>query len=312
MNKRAIGEGAAGLALIALINFLFPGTTSSGAAGVPHLFWLVVILTAIRHGSRETFAVAAMSGLTYAILAHAGRPGGFHFSSLRLWEDFGEPALFIMVGGMISELRIHQLGREDALRRRIAKMQTQIASDDVRLRALTESIRLLDERIVNTYASAVDLFRALAMTRKMTAEKIRRDILMVLGRFLRVERAVYYNTNLVPMFVFTRLEETVSISDVPPGEKHPVTDMVLAEALRSGALAHVDQFTEPDGCPTIIAGPITDRTGRVTAIVGIEQLPFTEYNASGLKLFSTILTLWSSALEERSTSDTPHLSVVHA
>ena len=100
--------------LLAVSYFYLPG--DSGLFSLkPHPFWIIIILISVRFGLLESLLCALFTAFVYSSLKIFTWDGDFYYSSLRLWADFKEPLLFILVAVVISGYRENLIKRIENL-----------------------------------------------------------------------------------------------------------------------------------------------------------------------------------------------------
>ena len=69
----------------------------------PHPLWIIIILIPLRYGLREGIVCALITSVVYTYFVLFPKEGVFYFSTLKLFQDFKMPLLFLIVAMVIGE-----------------------------------------------------------------------------------------------------------------------------------------------------------------------------------------------------------------
>jgi len=296
----SVVETLAVLAVLIAANRIF-GFAAWGYLDIqPHPFWAIVVLIAIRYPFREGLVCASLPALAYALFVVFPSEGDYFFLTTNLFSDYKEPILFVVVGGVISGYTEHLTRRTEALRDRLQAREEEMASLGERNRATQEALNKLELRIAGQSTSMVDLFGSLSQTRSMTPDEIKLNLMAVLRQYLNMAQGKYYDVERGQPVRGRLLSEDGRVTEVgpPAGE-----DFILTEAQRLKHVAYLGQFAQSADfdayrASSLLAGPLLNDSGEAIGLVGIEKMPFLDYNPHSFKLFGTILSWWASALDE--------------
>lgn len=260
----------------------------------PHPFWIPVILVSLRHGFKESMlgAIIACAAYVYFTVGNAGV--NYHFSSLRIFDDFREPVCFIAAAWIISGVSESASQKLRHLKEMMAAKEGRIQSLSAEADAAKAALTQLEKGIAGQFNTIRNLFDSLSVIKKKQTEEIKKGLLDALAEYIGAKSCSFYemdNDHLVKTHAMGHGDESPS----PGGE-----DAILEEAILKKEVAHIGRHAGNSAAcgGSIIAGPILDRDGNVGAIVSIEKMPFVSFTPDNIRLFGVLLHWWSSILDE--------------
>ena len=287
---RAIPETLFFLAICILINYLlFP--KDMGFLKMPlHPFWIIIILIPIRYGLVE--------GLISALLAG----GCYYLFSINLASDYSltYPLLFILTSGILGQNR-------DVLDRRFYRLEDRLQIISGRLEsykkketAYLDTLGHFEHTIAAQFSDAMDMFKELAISKKMSPQEMKFYLLEIIKKFLGADNCAYFEMidnscyKIYDGALKEQLREVYSIKE----------DIILMEAYRTKKFAYLHLSTEQDmeqydKYKCLLAGCLFNSEGEIMGLVGIKSLPFASFNAHSFKLFSSLLEFWSGAINAK-------------
>ena len=183
----AIPETLFFLAICILINYLlFP--KDMGFLKMPlHPFWIIIILIPIRYGLVE--------GLISALLAG----GCYHIFSINLASDYSltYPLLFILTSGILGQNR-------DVLDRRFYRLEDRLQIISGRLEdykkkeaAYLDTLGHFEHTIAAQFSDAMDMFKELAISKKMSPQEMKFYLLEIIKKFLGAAKLLSAQNGIV-------------------------------------------------------------------------------------------------------------------
>lgn len=293
-----VGEIAAMFALVCLLGWLFNDGQWSFPGVALHPFLLVVAIEAVSYGLRPALLASAI-GLALYIVGARG-----------LSTDDSLPMLAIMATGIM--LGLAQESRSRQLREARGELERARADGERlkgRIAVLDQANRELSERIlgeVNTVSSFSEIARRLSV---LDRKDLFPAICELVNDYLSATRSTVYTlagTQLelrassgyavLPDSLKT-LTDSESLAWIAVREKASMSALDLLSRQPTGKLARVREGE----FPILLAAPIVEeKTGLVTGVICVNNLPFAKFHGASKKILGVIARWAGDALHNAS------------
>lgn len=262
----------------------------------PHPFWAIVLLMSGFYGLREGLIAAVAAALLF-------RTGNLPAQQIDqqvydyAWAVLREPLLWILVAGVLGELRRQHERHEQSL-------ATDLSTTRTKLDELAEAYRRLDglkdrleTRLVGQATTAVQLYRAVQAADRLDVQGVMETIAEVVRATLQPESFSLY------MLRDEGLELVLQEgwpADAPWARRYvpdtPLFDAVIAGRRMLCAAQPADEVVlREEG---LLAGPLVDmRTSQIVGMLKVERMRFLDFNFSSLHAFRALCEWIATAYE---------------
>jgi len=287
-------ETAFGLGAVALAGIL----TGQGPGMVSlklHPYWLIVLLIAVRYGSREGTLAGALCALSFSVFSLgrlSGESGSIRLHSAELYMSLG----FVVAGFLFGEIRSVQQTRSHGLEKRLKEAERSLQAVTGKLEISEKAKATLERKIYGQVSTLKTLYECSRKLETLDEKELLRSIPGLLCTHLRARCAAVY---IIRRRVLTLLSREGSDESLALQNRMSLEDDPLfARAFRERRIVNIrDMATrEPPGTPSgrsLVCGPVLDGQGRPVALVSIHAIDFLDLGKSTIKMFSMILE-WSS------------------
>lgn len=263
----------------------------------PHPYWIGILIFGFRYGVTAGVAAGLLSSLLYM--------GAVWFYLERyLFEEIAfyiQPALFLLVGTFMGA-GVHRY-RSDLADLREEK-QTWLHNEKLlkdEAQTLKEINAGLEKRIVTRMSTLITLYEGARRLEEVDIEELYRSLLEFTAKTLQAEEAAIYlkteegwvlkeNFGWKPYQRYSkRLKNNEGLVGAAGSSNKIVTirDFVAGQSQTGGPLPSLLG-------DSLMAGPLRmGETGEVVGVVGIQSIPFFQFNSASVNLFSFLLN-WAS------------------
>lgn len=293
MKKLLFGVEIAALYLLLCgFNLLFFPEAPAFFGIEPHPYWIGILIFGFRYG------VAA--GLAAGLLSTALYMGAVWFYLERyLFEEltfYIQPALFLLVGTFMG-VGVHRY-RSDVAALREEK-ETWLSNEKL-LKDETQTLREinagLEKRIVTRMSTLITLYEGARRLEEVEVEELYRSLLEFIAKTLQAEEAAVY-LKAEKEWVMKENVGWKVYQRYP--KKLKINEGLIGAAGSSNKIVTIRDFVVGQVSPNLLgdslmAGPLRmGETGEVVGVVGIQSIPFFQFNSASVNLFSFLLN-WAS------------------
>jgi GGDEF domain-containing protein len=292
----AYAEIAIGLGLLVAINLLFFRNDNWGFFDAnPHPFWLVILPIAVRYGALPAYTAGLLSAAIYLLFV-IFQPRSAFAVDIFSTQAFLNPVLFVVVGGLLGEVREAQKRAHRDLARRYDDVEASLQDLAERYLAAVEINREMQRRIVTQTSTVTTLYQAAKALEQLEIEELAPSILQLVTDFIEADACALYlrrdgqlelRQGRPAEVSFSRprtLDTSRGIAAAVFSEKRTITVRdVMAEATPSEIMAQ----------PLLMATPLLGQNGEVIGIITVEKMPFLRFTPTAVKLF-TLLGDWAT------------------
>lgn len=285
-----------GLGLIVAINLLFFRTDNWGFFDAnPHPFWLIILPIAVRYGALPAYTAGLLAAALY-ILFVIFQPRSAFAVDIFSTQAFVNPVLFVVVGGILGEVREAQKRAHRDLARRYDEIEASLQDLAERYLAAVEINREMQRRIVTQTSTVTTLYQAAKALERLEIEELAPSVLQLVTEFIEADACALYlrrdgqlklKEGRPAAVAFNRpdtLDTSRGITGAVATEKRTITVRdVMAEAAPSEIIAQ----------PLLMATPLLGPNGDVIGIITVEKMPFLRFTPTAVKLF-TLLGDWAT------------------
>lgn len=297
-----IPETIAGLLILYLIEFLGAGKPDAFFSTSPHPYWIIVLLIASRYGSIQgLFAGVASAGVYYFLAS-----GSVDFSNASFPHGpYKHPFFFIMVGGIIGEIRnIH-----NKIHLKLEEKHDNTMNDfDVMAlehNALTNSKMELEKRIALQSTSMIRLFENITNLEQLQPDELYEKIPELLNEQLNVKQCSVYlfKQNKLELYIRKHVNGKRAQGDISPDLAN-IDEGIMGEVFKNKKLVTInDMFEKPDfndfhKYKVIMSAPILRRDDTLLGMINVEQIPFFDFNVNSVRIFEMVA-YWISVVVEQ-------------
>jgi len=296
-----IFETLIGFGVLLLIDFMFVENSVAFDGVHPHPYWIVVVLMAARYGTWQgVFAGGTAALLFVGLLA---KWGTVDFSIYTFPHGpFKYPFLFILTGAALGELRSMYKKRYQKLEKKYHETRDDLQDLGLLHAALTDSKRELEKRIAFQSSTMLNLIERFNTMETLQPEALYHKCLELLRDQLNVTSSSIYLMRDSHLQLFARLAEE---------ERSVLPDSM---ELRGGMIGEVvtnkktvtisqqefgDKAARFEDVGLIMSAPIVLRDESLVAVVNIERMPFFDFTANSVRIFSMICH-WISMVVDKS------------
>jgi hypothetical protein len=286
----AVIETLVFLAICLLINYLFFPKDMGFLGTEIHPFWIIIILIPIRYGLMEGLVTALCAG------------GCYYLFSIFISSDYSltYPLLFILTAGILGQNRDVLDRKYNRVEDRLQVMSGRLEAFEKKETAYRETLEHFEHSISAQFSDAMDMFRELSISKKMSPEEMKHYLLEIVKKFLDADKISYYEMKDNSCYKKYDVTQKKQLNEIYSIEE----DLILLEAYRSKQFAYLhltnkQDMEQYDKYKCLLAGCLFDSEGEIMGLVGIESLPFASFNAQSFKLFSSLLEFWSSAINDK-------------
>src|SRR4051794_1745309 len=292
----AYAEIVIGLGLIVAINLLFFRTDNWGFFDAnPHPFWLVILPIAVRYGALPAYTAGLLAAVIY-ILFVIFQPRSAFAVDIFSTQAFLNPVLFVVVGGVLGEVREAHKRAHRGVARRYDEIEASLQDLAERYLAAVEINREMQRRIVTQTSTVTTLYQAAKALEQLEIEELAPSILELVTEFIEADACALYlrrdgqlelKEGRPAEVAYARprtLDTSRGISGAVATDKRTTTVRdVMAEATPSQIMAQ----------PLLMATPLLGPNGDVIGIITVEKMAFLRFTPAAVKLF-TLLGDWAT------------------
>src|SRR5581483_2761586 len=185
-------ETIIGLGLIVAINLLFFRTDNWGFFDAnPHPFWLVILPIAVRYGALPAYTAGLLAAALY-ILVVIFQPRAAFAVDIVSTQAFLDPVLFVVVGGVLGEVREAQKRAHRDLARRYDEIEASLQDLAERYLAAVEINREMQRRIVTQASTVTTLYQAAKALERLEIEELAPSVLQLVTEFIEADACALY------------------------------------------------------------------------------------------------------------------------
>jgi len=262
----------------------------------PNPFWIVVLLMATRYGFRAALLSSLLAALVYmALVATRITEQVIALRDLMSWT-YAKPAVLFVVGGVPCGMLVQRL------KNRITNLQRdndRLVKDNLALRRGEEELRDVNVELANRVVSATDtlpmLYKYAKKLNNLNTDEILPVLTELVAEVIRADQASVYRVagNQLPLHARNGKAVTGSALQLEPGLFETLVvkrETLSLHDLLKRNIKRKDLF---------LIGPLTEgTTGKVVALLAVEQLEFLRYNPATIRLFSVIIDWACASLEK--------------
>lgn len=277
------------LALVVLTGVLVQPHDPVLTAVHPHLFWVAILLIALRYGHPWGTVTALLSATLYVaglVLQGFRFQEGLHLGAIELLL----PILFLVVGTLVSD-RIRGLNeRGEHFAQEAREASEARAGVELRLTEMETAYRTLEGQLSEQADSMTSLYDAAKGLEAFDLDEIKTSLLRILSDYLRVESA--------SLWLLTGDDWAWAGGDEASRDHPPA---LAAAAAREGRTLHAaERFRDADVGPNegILAGPIPGFDSGCLIVV-VHAIPFRCFTERTIRLFRLLMNWAGRSLERR-------------
>jgi polysaccharide biosynthesis protein PelD len=292
----AYAEIVIGLGLLVAINLLFFRNDNWGFFDAnPHPFWLIILPIAARYGALPAYTAGLLAAGIYLLFV-IFQPRSAFAVDIFSTQAFLNPVLFVVVGGLLGEVREAQKRAHGDVARRYDEMEASLQDLAQRYLAAVEINREMERRIVTQTSTVTTLYQAAKALEQLEIEELAPSILQLVTDFIEADACALYlrrdgqlelKEGRPAEVSFARpptLDTSRGIVGLVSTDRRTITVRdVLAEATPSQIMAQ----------PLLMATPLLGQNGEIIGVIAVERMPFLRFTPTAVKLF-TLLGDWAS------------------
>lgn len=301
-----IFETLVGFAILVAIDMAFLQNSAVYHQVHPHPYWIVIALIASRYGTVPGLFAGGIAALIY--ISIGATSGVIDFSNDTFPRGmFKYPFLFLLVGGVLGEIRSMYKKKYQKLERKHKEVCYDLKDLGFLHGALKESKQELEKRVAYQSSTMLNLIERFNKMETLKLSELYPQTLEMLEEHLNVTCASIYLIENNRLQLCTRrgnsehttLPDTVELTYGMMGEvvtgKRTVT-LNRTNFSASESTNNLSQFTSTD---LLMCAPITRKDGSVLGVINIESLPFFDFTFNSIKIFETI-SHWISIVIDKS------------
>ncbi len=284
-----IFETLIGMAILVAIDMAFLKDTSVYQNIHPHPYWIVILLIACRYGTIQGVFAGALAAIAYiAIGANTGEINFSHDVFPR--GVFKYPFLFILVGGVLGEVRSIFKKKHLKLETKHNELQNDFKNLELLHWALTDSKKELEKRIAFQSGTMLNLIERLNTIETLELDQLYPQCLELLEDHLNVTCSSIYLIKKNRLKLFTRRGK-IEQSKLPAELEltHGMMGEVVTnkKALAINQTNFNDQMAEFEELDLMMCAPIQRKDGAVLGVINVERIPFFDFSANSVQIFET-------------------------
>jgi len=292
-----IGETILLIGVMAVLNLAFM-PAQPGFMGIePNPFWVPVLLMVVRYGFRASLLAGALAAATYmTLLTIRVRENVLGFRDLMTWTYAKSAVLFILVGTALGIL----VERHRARIRRLTQENELLARDNQLLKRGEEELRDVNEELANRVVGATD---TLPMLYKYAKKLNDLDMNQIFTALTELVVEVIKATRCAVYEVDGRRLVRHSLNGQRSGERTELRlePEVIEEIVGKRKLITLHDLLARNirRKDVFLCGPLSaGLSGKVLAVLVVEELEFLRYNPATVRLFNVIVDWAAASLEK--------------
>ncbi|MCG8604419.1 diguanylate cyclase [bacterium] len=293
-------ETVIGLALLAVIGEFLLDRTGAYPGVAPHPYWIVVILIASRYGTLQGVLAGGLAAAAYIALGASSAQLDFASSTFP-HDAYKMPFLFILVGGVIGEIRSMYKKRYAKLDDKYKENLNELQDLGLQYAALSESKHELDKKIAFQSSTLLSLFERLNNLEILEPQNIYTKIPDLLRDLLNVQcSSIYFiKNNKLRRYIRRGAKSESKIPKIVD-----LTHGMMGEVIRTKKVITVNQtYADADIVrhnehDLIMSAPIMRKDQSIVGVINVEKLPFFDFNAHTVKVFE-MFSYWISIVVDK-------------
>ena len=284
-----IFETLIGMAVLVGIEMVFLKNTSVYQNIHPHPYWIVILLITCRYGTVQGLFAGGMAAIVYiAIGANSGEINFSHDVFPR--GVFKYPFLFILVGGVLGEIRSIYRKKFLKLEQKHNELQDDFQDLELLHWALTDSKKELEKRIAYQSGTMLNLIGCLNTMETLELDQLYPKCLELLEEHLNVTCSSIYLIENNRLKLFTRRGK---IEQSKLSAEEELTHGMMGEAVTSKKAITInqtnfnDQMAKFEKLDLMMCAPIKRKDGAVLGVINVERIPFFDFTANSVQIFET-------------------------
>jgi len=284
-----IFETLIGMAILLAIDIAFLKNTSVYQNIHPHPYWIVILLIACRYGTVQGAVAGGLAAMAY--IALSAKTGEINFSHDVFPRGvFKYPFLFILVGGVLGEIRSIYKKKFMKLEKKHDKLHDDFQKLELLHWALTDSKKELEKRIAYQSGTMLNLLERLNTMEMLELDQLYPQCLGLLEEHLNVTCSSIYLIENNRLKLFTRHGKTER-SKLPAEVE--LTHGMMGEVVTNKKAITInqsnfdDQMTIFQKLDLMMCGPIKRKDGAILGVINVELIPFFDFTANSVQIFET-------------------------
>jgi len=284
-----IFETLIAMAVLVAIDMAFLKNTSVYQNIHPHPYWIVILLIACRYGTVQGVFAGGLAAMVYiAIGANSGEINFSHDVFPR--GVFKYPFLFILVGGVLGEIRSIYKKKFLKLDQKHNELQDDFQNLELLHWALTDSKTELEKRIAFQSGTLLNLIEHLNTMETLELDQLYPRCLELLEEHLNVTCSSIYLIQNNRLKLFTRRGK---IEQSKLSAEEELTHGMMGEAVTSKRAITInqtsfnDQIAQFRKLDLMMCAPIKRKDGAVLGVINVERIPFFDFTANSVQIFET-------------------------
>ncbi len=284
-----IFETLIGMAILVAIDIEFLKNTSVYQNIHPHPYWIVILLIACRYGTVQGAVAGGLAAIVY--IAISAKSGEINFShDVFPRGGFKYPFLFILVGGVLGEIRSIYKKKFMKLEKKHDKLHDDFQNLELLHWALTDSKKELEKRIAYQSGTMLNLLERLNTMETLELDQLYPQCLGLLEEHLNVTCSSIYLIENNRLKLFTRRGKTER-SKLPAEVE--LTHGMMGEVVTNKKAITINQSNFDDQMvifqklDLMMCGPIKRKDGAILGVINVELIPFFDFTANSMQIFET-------------------------
>ena len=297
-NYYFILETVVGFVLLLVLNTLLFNSAPAYAGVHPHPYWIVILLVASRYGTLQGLFAGITAAFFYIFLNFNS---DIFSNSTFPYGRYVLPFLFVLVGGVIGEIRNMYKKRHEVLQDKYDETSNDLEELGLQHAALKESKHELDKRIVFQSTTMLNLFERLNSLEILEPKSLFSKIPQLINEQLNAEISSVYLIKNNKLKLHTRCGQNEG-TKIPDSVE--LTDGMMGEVVKSKKVIAINRmlkekehakFAKHD---LIICAPITRKDESILGVINIEKIRFFDFNDNTLRVFQ-MFSHWFSVVIDK-------------
>lgn len=294
-------ETLIGFGVLVLIDYFFVESSVAFEGVHPHPYWIIVVLMAARYGAWQGIFAGGTAALLFVGLLT--KWGTIDFLAYTFPHGpFKYPFLFMLTGGMLGELRSMYKKRYQKLEQKYHETRDDLQDLGLLHAALTDSKRELEKRIAFQSSTMLNLIERFNTMETLQPQALYRKCLELLHDQLNVTCSSIYLMQDSRLQLFTRLsdEEESMLPDSLELRGGLIGEVVAnKKTVTISQLEFGNKTARFENVGLIMSAPIMLRDESLIGVVNVERMPFFDFTANAVRIFSMICH-WISIVVDKS------------
>ncbi len=284
-----IFETLIGMAILLAIDIAFLKNSSVYQNIHPHPYWIVILLIACRYGTVQGALAGGLTAIVY--IAISAKTGEINFSHDVFPRGvFKYPFLFILVGGILGEIRSIYKKKYLKLEKKHNELQGDLQNLELLHWALTDSKKELEKRIAYQSGTMLNLLERLNTMETLELDRLYPQCLELLEEHLNVTCSSIYLIKNNSLKLFTRRGK-IEQSKLPA--EIELTHGMMGEVVTNKKAITInqtnfdDQMAKFQKLDLMMCAPIKRKDGAVLGVINVERIPFFDFTTNSVQIFET-------------------------